>query len=238
MDMTQQGGVNRGYANSKIQKVVFLGLHFIILLLCIYLTFSGVSIEANGLEGIVNLSDPARAGILLMCANLYFLRHGITLFYLLVRRVDWGEVLGLSVFILLFEVGLLLIGGGVFRDSPVPLSGLDVVAIILLVLGSWLNTGSEVQRKHWKADSSNKGHCYTQGFFGYSMHINYFGDVVLFTGWCLFTASLLTLILPIFMLGMFMFVHIPPLDKYLADRYGIEFETYRSKTKKLVPFVW
>jgi protein-S-isoprenylcysteine O-methyltransferase Ste14 len=236
--MAQQGGVNRSYAGSKIQKMVFLGLHFTILMLCLYLTLRGVGVTVSGLGGDVYLSDPVRAGILLSCAGLYFLRHGITLFYLLVRRVDWGEVFGLSVFILLFEVGLLIIGGGAFRDAPIPFSGIDVVALILLVLGSWLNTGSEIQRKHWKADSSNKGHCYTQGLFGHSMHINYFGDVVLFTGWCLFTASWLTLVLPIFMLGMFMFVHIPPLDKYLAERYGTEFESYRLKTKKLIPFVW
>lgn len=71
-----------------------------------------------------------------------------------------------------------------------------------------------------------------------SMHINYFGDVVLFTGWALLTATIWTLGLPLLMLLMFIFMHIPPLDEYLAERYGDEFKAYQSKTKRLIPFVW
>ena len=42
----------------------------------------------------------------------------------------------------------------------------------------------------------------------------------------------------VLMLLMFMFVHIPPLDQYLAERYGEEFEAYRARTRRLIPFVW
>jgi steroid 5-alpha reductase family enzyme len=186
----------------------------------------------------VEWTDPLRARILLFCCVIYLLRHGITLFYLLARRVEWGEVFGLAVFFALFEIGLLLVGGGVFRDSPIALSWLDVFALVLYLSGSFLNSASEIQRKLWKEDPSNKGHCYTGGLFKYSMHVNYFGDVVLFTGWSLITATLWALGLPVLMLLMFMFLHIPPLDEYLVGRYGDEFVTYRSKTKRLIPFVW
>ena len=37
---------------------------------------------------------------------------------------------------------------------------------------------------------------------------------------------------------LFMYMHIPPLNEYLAGRYGEEFEAYRAKTRRLVPFVW
>ena len=70
------------------------------------------------------------------------------------------------------------------------------------------------------------------------MHMNYFGDVVLFTGWSLLTAAFWALGLPVLMLLMFMFIHMPPLDQYLAERYGDEFQVYRSKTKRLIPFIW
>ena len=234
--MADKGGVDRSHSDSMRQKVTFWGLHFLIILFCSWLVLGGGFDPAAGRA--IQFSDPVRAQILLACAGIYFVRHGLTLFYLLARRVDWGEVLGLTAFFALFEIGLILVGGGVFREAPIPLSGLDVFAVVLYLSGSYLNTASEVQRKSWKQNPANKGHCYMGGMFRHSMHINYFGDVVLFTGWCLLTASLWTLALPLMMLLLFVYVHIPPLDEYLAQRYGEEFEAYRAKTRRLVPFVW
>ena len=237
--MAGNGGLDRSHERSKPQKAVFWGLHFAIILLCAWLVLGGGVDKLAALFGLgTGLVDPLRARILLACAVIYFLRHGITLFYLLERRIDWGEVLGLSAFFALFEIGLILVGGGIFRDTPIALSGLDIFALVLFLSGSFINSASEIERKLWKQDASNKGYCYTGGLFRYSMHINYFGDVVLFTGWCLLTGSLWTLGLPLLMMLMFMFVHIPPLDQYLAERYGEEFEAYRGRTKRLLPFVW
>ena len=70
------------------------------------------------------------------------------------------------------------------------------------------------------------------------MHINYFGDTVLFIGWCMLTASLWALALPALMGASFIFYHIPGLDAYLAERYGAEFEEYAAETKKFVPFLY
>ena len=234
--MAEKGGVDRTHSSAIPQKATFWGLHFLIILFCSWLVLGegGVFLERWG----IRFSDLTRPHMLLACAVIYFLRHGLTLFYLLVRRVEWGEVLGLSTFFALFEIGLILVGGGVFRDASVSLSALDLFAVALYLCGSYLNTASEVQRKLWKADPSNRGRCYTSGLFRYSMHINYFGDVVLFTGWCLLTASLWTLGLPLMMLLLFMYVHIPPLDDYLAQRYGEEFKAYRANTSRLIPFVW
>ena len=114
----------------------------------------------------------------------------------------------------------------------------DILALGLLLLGSYLNTYSELQRKWWKNNSANKGHCYTEGLFKYSMHINFFGDVVLFTGWVLFTHNIWTLLLPLMMMYMFISFHIPALDEYLVKRYHEEFKMYANKTKKFIPFVY
>lgn len=237
--MADKNGVDRSHGTSKPQKAVFWGLHFAIVLFCTWLVLGPGTGTLSSLTGLsLDFTDPTRARILLACAGVYFFRHGITLFYLLKRRVEWGEALGLTAFFALFEIGLLLVGGGVFRDGPLALSGVDMIALVLYVSGSYLNSASEIQRKRWKEEPSNKGHCYTGGLFRFSMHINYFGDVLLFTGWCLFAAAWWTLALPLLMLLMFMYVHIPPLDAYLAQRYGEEFEAYRSKTRRMIPFVW
>lgn len=237
--MSKEGGIDRTHAYSTLQKSVFWGLHFAIILLCAWFVLGGGLELVTGWFGeAVEWTDLTRAHILLVCAAVYFLRHGVTLFYLLERRIDWSEVIGLTAFFALFELGLLLVGGGVFRESVIALSWLDIFALGLFFFGSYLNSTSEIQRKIWKKDPSHKGHCYTGGLFRYSMHMNYFGDVVLFTGWSLLTAAFWTLGLPVLMLLMFMFIHIPPLDQYLAERYGDEFEVYRSKTKRLIPFIW
>lgn len=236
--MERTGGVSREHDPSVAQKAVFWLLHLGVVAVCAWLTFGGWSAVGAWAGADWSLTDPLRARILLGCAALYLVRHGITLFYLLERRVDWGEALGLAVFMALFEIGLLLVGGGALRDHAVPLGLLDGLAFGLLAMGSFLNTGSEVQRKLWKRDPAHRGHCYTGGLFSLSMHVNFFGDVVLFSGWCLLTSALWTLLLPLFMLLMFAFVHVPSLDAYLADRYGAEFEAYAARTRRLIPFVW
>lgn len=227
--------VDRSHAPSLVPKLVFSGLHFVILLFCAWLVY-GDGLTVLGKDWF--FTDLFRAKILLGCAVIYWLRHVLTLFYLLQRRVDWGEVFGLLGFFALFEIGLLLVGGGIFRTFPVALGGLDVLAALVFVFGSYLNSYSEIQRKWWKAHPENKGHCYTGGLFQHSMHINFFGDVVLFSGWALFTANLWMLGLPVLMMGMFIFMHIPALDRYLAGRYGVEFQDYARRTKKLIPFIY
>ena len=114
----------------------------------------------------------------------------------------------------------------------------DIIGIVLVVIGSFLNTYSELQRHWWKQKPSSKGHCYTEGLWKYSMHINYFGDSLLFTGWIMLTATFWMAWLPLLMTAGFVWFHIPSLDAYLADRYGEEFKAYAAKTKKLIPFVY
>jgi len=236
---TKQVGLNRSHDSSLLQKSSFITLHLFIILTCIWLVFF------NGLESIGaifgkdwKLVNPSRASLLLIFAFVYWLRHIITLFYLLVRKVGWSEVFGLLAFIAFFEIGLTLLGGGAFRNEVIPFGWLDLIALALLAFGSYLNSFSEIQRKWWKRDPKNKGHCYTEGLFKYSMHINYFGDMVLFSGWCLITHSIWAFSLPLLMTFMFIFHHIPSLDNYLLKRYGEAFKLYSERTKRLIPFIY
>ena len=90
----------------------------------------------------------------------------------------------------------------------------------------------------WKKDPANKGKLYTRGLFKYAMHINYFGDVLLFSGWALLTTQPWTLLLPLCMALSFIYFHIPGLDQYLATRYGQAFQDYTKRTKKLIPGIY
>jgi len=70
------------------------------------------------------------------------------------------------------------------------------------------------------------------------MHINYFGDIVLFTGFAMITNSFSMFIIPLMMTVNFVFNITPLLDKYLEKKYGEEFRDYRKKTKKLIPLIY
>jgi len=225
--MADSGGVNRGHDRSFYQKVTFALIHTCIVATCIWLAF-----------GPIDWPNPMRARLLSFFAILYWARHCVTLFVLLKRQVAYSEVFGLSVFIAVFEIGFVLLGAGILTDSPAPLESLDWVALALVLLGSYLNTGSELQRWQWKKLPSSKGHCYTTGLFGYATHINYFGDSVLFTGWAMLAASIFAWGIPIFVTAGFVFFHIPALDAYLSKRYGADFDEYAAKTAKLVPLIY
>ncbi len=220
------GGVDRAHDRSFVPKLIFAALHGAIVGLCLWLAFA------------MEWADPARAKLLAGCAVLYFLRHLITLFALLKRKVALSEALGLSAFMALFEIGFLLLAAGILRDTAVPIGDMDMLSLGLIAFGSYLNTGSELQRMLWKKRPDSKGLCYTGGLFKHSMHINYFGDMVLFTGWALLTTSWLAFVIPLFMTVGFVFFHIPGLDAYLSQRYGTEFDAYAAKTAKLIPFVY
>ncbi|MDE0969395.1 MAG: DUF1295 domain-containing protein [Octadecabacter sp.] len=225
--MADSGGVNRDHNRSFSQKLTFALIHACIVATCIWLAF-----------GSIDWPNPMRARLLAFCAILYWARHCVTLFVLLKRHVAYSEVFGLSVFIAVFEIGFVLLGGGILANAPTQLGSLDGIAFAFVLLGSYLNTGSELQRWQWKKKLSSKGHCFNEGLFGYATHINYSGDSVLFAGWAMLAASMFAWGIPIFVTAGFLFFHVPALDAYLSKRYGVEFDEYAAKTAKLLPFIY
>jgi protein-S-isoprenylcysteine O-methyltransferase Ste14 len=105
-----------------------------------------------------------------------------------------------------------------------------LLSTALYVLGSYLNSYSELQRKWWKEDPRNKGRCYMLGLFALSRNINYFGDTVLFSGWAIATGAWWNAWVPIVMGLSFWFHHIPDKEQYLETRYQDEWPTYKNKT--------
>ena len=164
----------------------------------------------------------------------YILRLFITVFVFLKRKMAWSETMIITGLMSLALFAFANAGG----NSNQPIGLLDYFSIFLYLLGSWLNSWSEYTRYIWKKDENNQGRLYTIGLFKYSMHINYFGDIILFTGFALMTWRFSLLIIPLAMSLNFVFYIIPRLDKYLAEKYGDEFNAYASKTKKLIPWIY
>lgn len=172
--------------------------------------------------------------ILFIGLIIYALRMLITLIVFLKRRMSWGE--GLLVSLIMSAVMYALAYFGSIHEKA--LGVIDYSGIVLYVCGSVLHSCSEYQRYTWKQRAENASHLFTGGLFRYSMHMNYFGDVLLFTGLALITRVTLMLVIPLFMALNFVVFLIPSLDTYLAQKYSTEFTAYASKTKKFIPFIY
>jgi steroid 5-alpha reductase family enzyme len=115
---------------------------------------------------------------------------------------------------------------------------LEFFGVLLFLFGSFINSFSDYQRFAWKMLPENHGHIYTKGLFRFSMHINFFGDSIMFVGFATITQNLMSFIPVLFIALNFILFQIPRLDCYLKNRYEAEFEEYASKTKKFIPFIY
>lgn len=154
--------------------------------------------------------------------------------FLLPRQLGWREAIGNSMVVWAVLYGFLVYWG----DKNIPFGTIDAVALVFFIAGSSLTTGSELARKRWKDRPANHGHLYTGGAFGLAQHVNYFGEVVSFSGFAMLTRRPWAGIVPLSMLLAFVFIHIPALDQHLRERYKSEFSRYQRTTKRFIRFVY
>ena len=197
-----------------------------------FLGGSGVIASASGTT--FSEASLLRRGLLLGCAVIYAARLVITQTVFLKRRFGWSECMTVSIWVAIIHGVMVYLGG----TNPAPIGPVALVGAVLFLIGSYLNTGSEWMRMVWKRRPENKGRLYTEGLFKYSMHINYFGDFVLFTGFAMIAGRLYAFVIPLLMASFFIFFNIPVLDRYLASHYKDEFPAYASKTAKFFPFIY
>ncbi|MGE0430906.1 MAG: DUF1295 domain-containing protein [Planctomycetota bacterium] len=178
--------------------------------------------------------DAGRRGVLFIFGVILFIRMSVTGFVLLKRKFGWSEAIPVIVAVSIYQLGFGLLGA----QTAAPLGPVDAIPIALFALGSFLNTGSELQRKRFKDDPANKGKLYTGGLFRFARHINYFGDTCWAFGWALLTLNPWALIIPSLLTAGFVFAFIPELHKYLAERYGEDYAEWCKRTKRFVPWVY
>lgn len=196
-----------------------------------------LQLSAVGIAAVVLLSDgqlSPREWAVLGCSGVYALRVLFGMFVILNRRFAWSEAGIVGGLFLGVHVGMAYATAG----SPESLGPWAIAGLGLYVVGSYLNTASEYGRMVWKRDPARRGKLYREGLFRHSMHINYFGDTLLFSGFALVTGSAWAFVVPAVMTAGFVFQHIPNLDAYLAERYGEAFDAYARTTKKFVPYIF
>ena len=222
------------YDSSFWEKFAFSGWILLTLFVCLWLLFADYMTSSMWLKQYQLAGDPLRRILLAVGLIIYYVRLQITVWVFQKRRWTWSETITITTFISLVLLAVAWFGGNNKQQVGI----VEVIGILLYLAGSYLNTYSEYARHIWKLKTKNKGQLYTKGLFRLSMHINYFGDLVLFTGLAMLTARLGILLIPLFMTVNFIFNIIPALDRYLETKYKDEFREYASKTKKLIPLIY
>ena len=172
--------------------------------------------------------------LVISCIVIYLLRLLFTLFVFFQRKLYWLEAL-IIVNIMPWIFPYIAYTSGRYSN---PIGVIEVIGILLFFAGSYLNSASEYLRYSWKQKQENAGHIYTGGLFKYAVNINYFGDIVLFTGLAAVARQAGLLIIPISMGLIFILILIPLKQNYLKKKYGEEFVRYAARTKKLIPLIY
>jgi protein-S-isoprenylcysteine O-methyltransferase Ste14 len=194
---------------------------------------NGIPTVANWFGWDLTRGNEARRYLLFACCAVVYGRILFTSLYLLKRAIGWEETFSIPMAFLLYYVGFSLLGG----TRQVPIDWLDGVAIALFLVGSFINTYSEILRDIWKKKPENKGRLYTEGLFRYSRHVNYFGDIVWVSGLALLTRNAWSVLIPALLFAFFYFYNAPQLDRHLRAKYPDEFGEYEKRTKMLIPFL-
>ncbi len=172
--------------------------------------------------------------LIISCSLIYLVRFAICMFVFMKRKIGWFE--GTLVSFLFFMMFNLFNTSAGNHSEPIGL--IDIVGVLLYLTGSYINSLADYQRYVWKRNTENKGRLYTKGLFRYSMHINYFGDSILYIGLAMITLESICLYISLGITLNFVFIQIPMLDKHLARSYADDFGEYAKKTKKFIPFVY
>lgn len=164
---------------------------------------------------------------------IVFTRFLLTLFVFLRRQIPWEEAFSVPAAFGLYLLGFPLLA----MPASVVWGFWETLGVVLFGVGSFINSYSEYQRHRFKLRKENDGKIYTGGLFRYSMHINYFGDLLWVAGYACLTHNTWSALVPAVLFCFFQFYNVPKLDAYLRERYGEAFANYERRTKRLVPFV-
>ena len=221
--------------NSNLLRILWFLINGIFLLIAYLICFDESFIWFDSILNVdFKNGNFYRKCCLLIFGLTMFIRMNLTTFYLLRRKIQIDEFFGVIVAYFTYQIGFVLFGGW----NITPIGMLDYIGILLFLVGSYLNTYSEIQRKRFKKDPDNKGKLYTLGLFKLARHINYFGDICWVLGWAIITHNIWSGLIPISLTLGFIFFFIPQLSSYLEKKYSEEYEDWKNNTKSLFPYIY
>ena len=201
-------------SKSLPQKITLHIIEILLLWISYWILFQKGGLLIENHIHIYNVNNISRRSIIFIFNIIIFLRISYMMFFLLKRKISWEESIGVPFAFAIYYIGYSLL----VLPTSAPLNWLDYFAIALFIFGCTLNTGGEVLRNRWKKNPLNKGKIYTKGFFTYSRHINYFGDILWVTAYAIITKNWYSAIIPLLLFFAFAFYNAPKLDKYLKTK--------------------
>jgi len=217
------------------QKILIHFIEIMLLWLSYWILFQNGGAWVENYLGIKNSVGNIDRRIIIFIFNIIiFIRLAYTMIFILKRKIPWEESVSVPLAFALYFLGFPLF----VLPISIPIDGIDYLAIAIFIIGCVLNSGGEILRDKWKKQPENKGKIYTLGFFKYSRHINYFGDILWVIAYTIITKNVWSVTIPLFLFSFFAFYNAPKLDKYLKEKYGTDYDHYAKKTKMLIPFVY
>ncbi len=227
--------MNQNYKLSFEKKTVFTVLHFFIIIFCFWLLFlNGIDVIARYFGFPVATGDNNRRNYLLLAMGLYFFKSVISQFVFMNREYKWSEALTSALWLFISYATFVFTAGTIKFTA----GRTETAGIIVLLIGVIISLLSEYQRISWLSNLVNSGKLYKGGLFRLTRHINYFGEVIIFTGFALITKSVWAYTIPVTLIIVFSMVNIPMQDKKLREKFGNEFDEYASHSKKMIPFLY
>ena len=217
------------------QKLIIHSIEILLLWLSYRILFQDGGKWVENHWHIHNSTETLGRRIIIFVFNvIIFIRLAYMMIFLLKRKIPWEESISVPLAFAIYYIGYSLL----VLPASRAIDALDCFAIALFITGCVLNTGGEILRSEWKKSPANKGRIYTKGFFKYSRHINYFGDILWVTAYAIITRNWYAASIPIFIFCFFAFYNAPKLDKYLQNKYGKDYNDYAERTKMLIPFIY
>jgi steroid 5-alpha reductase family enzyme len=115
-----------------------------------------------------------------------------------------------------------------------PLGSMDALALAIYALGTVVHFGADLQKRRFKANPAMKGRILDRGFWRYSRHPNYFGDLLVYIGWALLAGNPWAWLAPAANLAQYVLDAIPKSEKWAAERYGPAWSDYAARTSRLL----
>lgn len=125
-------------------------------------------------------------------------------------------------------------------------SSLTYVGVAIWLLGLTIETTADLQKYRFAQNPANKDKWIDSGLWHYSLHPNYFGEMVIWVGFYLATFAaldtpqrLIGLISPLTIILILRFVTgVPPLEKLGQQRWGNnpKYQARLARTNLLLPF--
>jgi steroid 5-alpha reductase family enzyme len=120
---------------------------------------------------------------------------------------------------------------------------LNYVSILVFTTGLFFETIADWQKYQFKNKAHNKNKFIQTGLWRYSRHPNYFGEMLVWWGIYLASATNLqgwqhsAILSPLYIMALLLFVSgVPTLEKGYAKKYGNTWLEYKKNTSSIIPW--